>query len=234
MTQIREATPVKSILIVEDDAEMGLALDRGIQAEGYETVLVNNGVDALINVANLQFAVAVIDVMLPHMTGFEICRRVRETGSTMPMLLLTARDAIDDRVTGLDAGADDYLTKPFGFAELAARIRALIRGDPAEQWVKVIAGDLTLDSQSRRGHVGGRSLSLSPNEFMLLRGLITHLGEPSTRQEILQSVWGSSEHIDPNIVEQYISALRKKLSAGESNVSIVTVRGVGYLAKVTE
>jgi len=220
MTQIREATPVKSILIVEDDAEMGLALERGIQAEGYETVLVNNGVDALINVANLQFAVAVIDVMLPHMTGFEICRRVRETGSTMPMLLLTARDAIDD------------LTKPFGFAELAARIRALIRRDPAEQWVKVIAGDLTLDSQSRRGHVGGRSLSLSPNEFMLLRGLITHLGEPSTRQEILQSVWGSSEHIDPNIVEQYISALRKKLSAGESNVSIVTVRGVGYLAKV--
>lgn len=226
--------PVKSILIVEDDPEMGLALARGIQAEGYETVLVNNGVDALINLANEQFAVAVIDVMLPHMSGFEICRRVRETGSTMPMLLLTARDAIDDRVTGLDAGADDYLTKPFSFAELAARIRALIRRDPAEDWAKATAGDLTLDSQSRTGRIGERSLSLSPNEFTLLRGLITQLGVPNTRQEILESVWGPTTKVDVNIVEQYVSTLRKKLSARNSNVSIVTVRGVGYLAKVDE
>lgn len=225
---------MKSILIVEDDPQMGLALERGIQAEGYETVLVTNGVDALINVANEQFAVAIIDVMLPHMSGFEICRRVRETGSVMPMLLLTARDAVDDRVTGLDAGADDYLTKPFSFAELAARLRALIRRDPAEQWIKVTAGDLTLDSQSRKGQVGGRSLSLSPNEFMLLRGLLTQLGEPVTRQEILESVWGTATHIDANIVEQYVSTLRKKLSARDSNVSIVTVRGVGYLAQVDE
>ncbi|TFB47769.1 response regulator transcription factor [Cryobacterium tagatosivorans] len=225
---------MKSILIVEDDPQMGLALERGIQAEGYETVLVTNGVDALINVANEQFAVAIIDVMLPHMSGFEICRRVRETGSAMPMLLLTARDAVDDRVTGLDAGADDYLTKPFSFAELAARLRALIRRDPAEQWIKVTAGDLTLDSQSRKGQVGGRSLSLSPNEFMLLRGLLTQLGEPVTRQEILESVWGTATHIDANIVEQYVSTLRKKLSARDSNVSIVTVRGVGYLAQVDE
>ncbi|MDJ0379026.1 response regulator transcription factor [Cryobacterium sp. PH31-L1] len=225
---------MKSILIVEDDPQMGRALERGIQAEGYETVLVDNGVDALITLANGQFTAAIVDVMLPHMTGFEICRRVRQTGSAMPVLLLTARDAVDDRVSGLDAGADDYLTKPFSFAELAARIRALIRRDPAELWVKVTAGDLTLDSQSRKGQVGRNSLALSPNEFMLLRGLITQLGVPMTRGEILESVWGTATHIDTNIVEQYISTLRKKLAARESNVSLITVRGVGYLAKVDE
>lgn len=225
---------MKSILIVEDDPQMGLALERGIQAEGYETILVDNGVDALIKLANGQFTAAIVDVMLPHMTGFEICRRVRQTGSAMPLLLLTARDAVDDRVSGLDAGADDYLTKPFSFAELAARIRALIRRDPAELWVKVTAGDLTLDSQSRKGQVGRHSLALSPNEFMLLRGLITQLGVPVTRREILESVWGTATHIDANIVEQYISTLRKKLAARESNVSLITVRGVGYLAKVDE
>jgi two-component system OmpR family response regulator len=225
---------VKSILIVEDDATMGAALERGIQAEGYRVTRVTNGVDALVNVAKEQFSAAVVDVMLPGMSGFEICRRVRESGSTMPMLLLTARDAIEDRVTGLDSGADDYLTKPFSFAELAARIRALIRRDPSEQWVKVTVGDVTLDSQTRKGHVGDRSLALSPNEFLVLRGLLTRVGQPYGKDEILESVWGTSEHIDPNIVEQYISALRKKLAAKESNVSIATVRGVGYVAQVAE
>lgn len=225
---------MKSILVVEDDVAMGAALERGIQAEGYRTVLVTNGVDALIGVANEQFAAAVIDVMLPGMSGFEFCRRVRETGSTMPMLLLTARDAIEDRVTGLDSGADDYLTKPFSFAELAARIRALIRRDPAEQWVKVTVGDVTLDSQTRKAHVADHTLALSPNEFLVLRGLVTKLGETWGKQAILESVWGTSEHINPNIVEQYISALRKKLAAQGSNVSIVTVRGVGYAAQVAE
>jgi two-component system, OmpR family, response regulator len=229
-----DAQTMKSILIVEDDATMGAALDRGIQAEGYRCVLVTNGIDALINVAHEQFAAAVIDVMLPHMSGFEICRRVRESGSTMPMLLLTARDAIEDRVTGLDSGADDYLTKPFSFAELAARIRALIRRDPAEQWVKVTVGDITLDSQTRKAHIADHSLALSPNEFLVLRGLLTRTGETSAKQEILESVWGTSEHIDPNIVEQYISTLRKKLAALGSNVSIVTIRGVGYQAQVAE
>ncbi|TAL44328.1 MAG: response regulator transcription factor [Salinibacterium sp.] len=225
---------MKSILIAEDDEHMADALERGIRAEGYDTVVVGNGMDTLIQVATEHFAAAVIDVMLPSMSGFEICRRVRETGSTLPILLLTARDAVQDRVSGLDAGADDYLTKPFSFPELAARLRALIRRDPAEQWAKTTAGDLTLDSQSRRGFVGEQPLSLSPNEFMLLRGLVNHLGVPSTRQQILEEVWGTATHIDPNIVEQYISALRKKLASRGSTVSIVTVRGVGYFATVVE
>ena len=173
------------MLIVEDDEMMGRALERGLQAEGYDTVLVTNGVDALIHVAHQQFSAAVVDVMLPHMSGFEICRRIRETGSTLPMLLLTARDAIEDRVTGLDSGADDYLTKPFSFAELAARIRALLRRDPADQWVTASAGNLTLDSQTRKAHVDGQSLSVSPNEFLLLRTLILRLNQPLTRQQLL-------------------------------------------------
>jgi two-component system OmpR family response regulator len=213
---------------------MGPALERGIRAEGYDTVLVVNGVDALISATSDHFALAVIDVMLPGMSGFEVCRRIRQSGSTIPLLLLTARDAVDDRVAGLDAGADDYLTKPFSFAELAARMRALIRRDPAGQWIHVTAGDLTLDSQSRKGHIGGHSLALSPNEFVLLRELVTHLGAPVSRPEILEAVWGSAAHIDPNIVDQYISALRKKLAARESNVSILTVRGVGYRAVIEE
>jgi two-component system, OmpR family, response regulator len=224
----------KSILIVEDDEQLGLALERGIQAEGYETVLVTNGVDALINVASKQFSAAIVDVGLPHMNGFEICRRVRQTGSTLPMLLLTARDAVDDRITGLDSGADDYLTKPFSFPELAARIRALLRRDPSELWVLASAGDVVLDSQTRRGTANGRSLALSPNEFLLLRGLLVKGDEPSTTPEILESVWGSSAHIDTNIVQQYIRTLRKKLAAAESNLCIITVRGVGYFTVVAE
>jgi two-component system OmpR family response regulator len=223
---------MKSILIAEDDEHMAGALERGIRAEGYDTVVVGNGMDALIQLANDRFAAAVVDVMLPGMSGFEICRRVRETGSTLPILLLTARDAVQDRVSGLDSGADDYLTKPFSFPELAARIRALIRRDPTEQWAQITAGDLTLDSQSRKGFVRKQSLALSPNEFMLLRGLINHLGVPSSRQQILEEVWGTATHIDPNIVEQYISALRKKLASHGSAVKIVTVRGIGYFATV--
>ncbi|MFK4834803.1 response regulator transcription factor [Microbacterium sp. ZW T2_14] len=227
------AAAAKSILIVEDDEQMGLALVRGLRAEGYRTALVANGVDALINAAAGKFALAVVDVMLPQMSGFEVCRHVRESGNALPIILLTARDAVDDRVTGLDSGADDYLTKPFSFAELAARIRALIRRDPAAHRAEVTAGDLTLDSQSRKGYVAGESLALSPNEFMLLRELITRLEATATRTQLLEAVWGSAAHIDPNIVEQYISALRKKLAARDSIVSIVTVRGVGYFAAVS-
>lgn len=225
---------MKSVLIVEDDEQMGAALKSGLQEEGYETLLVDNGVDALIQVANRQFAAAVIDVMLPAMSGFEICRRVRQTGSTMPLLLLTARDAVDDRVTGLDAGADDYLTKPFSFVELAARIRALLRRDPAQLWVMVTVGDITLDSQARKGFVSGRPLALSPNEFVLLRLLLTHPDAPVSRVQILETVWGTTDSIDPNVVEQYISTLRKKLASAQSNVTIVTTRGVGYRTQAKE
>ena len=210
---------------------MGQVLERGIAAQDYATTLVTDGVAALIQVTQRQFAVAVIDVMLPGMSGFEVCRRLRESGSVVPVLLLTARDGIDDRVFGLDSGADDYLTKPFSFDELAARLRALMRRDAAEQWTLVTFGDVILDTQSRRARVGDRQMALSPNEFLLLKLLISQPDRTATRTGILDSVWGSP-HVDQNIVDQYVSTLRKKLAAHSSSVSILTIRGVGYRAEM--
>ncbi|CAN5351944.1 response regulator transcription factor [soil metagenome] len=223
---------VKSILVVEDDVQLSEALERGLLAEGYEVARVGNGIDALIALAKGTFSLAVVDVMLPSMSGLEISRRIREGGSTMPVLLLTARDAVDDRVNGLDAGADDYLTKPFSFAELAARIRALLRRETSESR-SVEAGNVRLDSDSRKAWVGERQLSLSPNEFLLLKALLSQVGTTLPRDEILRSIWGTVENIDRNILEQYISALRKKLAVRDSRVSIVTVRQVGYYAEVS-
>jgi two-component system OmpR family response regulator len=217
------------ILIVEDDPEMGRLLERGLTAEGYEVLLVDNGVDALIAVADQPFSLAAIDVMLPHMSGFEVCRRIRDSGHGFPLLLLTARDAVEDRVFGLDSGADDYLTKPFAFVELTARIRALLRREASAEKMSLTIGDLVLDSSSLRVSVGDRQLSMSPKEFALLRLLATNLGRTLSRTRILEDVWGSSEHIDQNIVEQYVSYLRRKLSPEDSGLRIRTVRGSGYV-----
>lgn len=225
---------MKSVLIVEDDEDMGRALERGIRAEGYETTFVGNGVDALIAAAHEQFSAAVVDVMLPGMSGFEICRHIRETGSTLPILLLTARDAIDDRVTGLDSGADDYLTKPFAFVELAARIRALLRRDANGGKLSLSVGQLVLDSASLRVTVGERQVAMSPKEFALLRLLASRLHTTVGRVAILEEVWGSAENIDPNIVEQYVSYLRRKLDPLPSGVRITTVRGAGYKLELAE
>jgi two-component system, OmpR family, response regulator len=149
------------ILIVDDNLEMGNLLARGLLAEGYEVAVVANGVDALIAVAHESFSLAAIDVMMPRMSGFEVCRRIRESGSTMPVLLLTARDAVEDRVFGLDCGADDYLTKPFAFVELAARIRALLRRNVSADKLTVTTGQLTLDSVTLRVSAGDKELSMS-------------------------------------------------------------------------
>ena len=224
---------MRAVIIVEDDPEMGQVLKRGIAAQDYTTTLVTDGVAALIQISQHQFAAAVIDVMLPGMSGFEVCRRMRESGSTVPVLLLTARDGIDDRVFGLDSGADDYLTKPFSFDELAARLRALMRRDAAEQWALVSFGNITLDAQTRRALVGDGQMALSPNEFLMLKLLLSQPDRTVSRPEILDFVWGSP-HVDQNIVDQYVSTLRKKLAAQSSSVSIVTIRGVGYQVEVTQ
>jgi two-component system OmpR family response regulator len=222
------------ILVVDDDPEMGRLLERGLLAEGYEVVVVANGVDALVAVAHESFSLAAIDVMLPQMSGFEVCRRIRQSGSTMPVLLLTARDAVEDRVFGLDSGADDYLTKPFAFVELAARIRALLRRDATGDKLTVTAGALTLDSATLRVSAGSKTLSMSPKEFAVLRLLALQAGTALSRMEILEEVWRTTENIDKNIVEQYISYLRRKLDPVETGVRIVTVRGVGYLLEVVK
>lgn len=222
------------ILVVEDDPEMGRLIERGLRAEGYDVVAVDNGVDALIAASREDFALAVIDVMLPRMSGFEVCRRIRESGSAMPVLLLTARNAVEDRVFGLDSGADDYLTKPFAFVELTARIRALLRREANGDRLTVTVGRIVLDSAALRVTVGGRQLSLSPKEFALLRFLATRTGTTVSRVDILEEVWGSAENIDHNIVEQYVSYLRRKLDPAGAGVRISTVRGAGYRMEATE
>ena len=219
------------ILIVEDDPTMGALLERGLGDEGYEVVRVENGIDALIAVSNDSFSAAAIDVMLPEMSGYEICRHLRNQGNLLPVLLLTARDSIDDRVHGLDSGADDYLTKPFAFAELSARIRALVRRDNAMPKPVLSVGNLELDVQAIRASLGGRIVPLSTKEFSLLRMLASRNGAVATRSEILQEVWGTTRHIDPTIVDQYVRYLRRKLQPLNSGVEIVTVRGSGYSLK---
>jgi two-component system OmpR family response regulator len=224
---------VTRILVVEDDPEMGRLLDRGLTAEGYEVRLVGNGVEALIAVAEEHFALVAVDVMLPKMSGFEVCRRIRDSGHTLPLLLLTARDAVEDRVFGLDSGADDYLTKPFAFVELTARIRALLRREAGGDKLSLAIGALVLDSGTQRVTLGERQLSVSPKEFALLRLLGSNPGQTLSRTRILDEVWGTSEHIDPNIVEQYVSYLRRKLDPEVARVTIRTVRGTGYALETT-
>jgi two-component system OmpR family response regulator len=221
------------ILVVDDDREMGALVAGGLRADGYEVTVVENGNEALIAVAREQFAAAAIDVMLPEMTGFEVCRHLRQQGSTLPVLLLTARDAVEDRVLGLDSGADDYLTKPFAFAEFSARIRALVRRDTVRPRPALRIGALELDAAAVRASVGGKAVPLSTKEFALLWLLASRACETLSRPEILTEVWGTTEHIDPTIVDQYLRYLRKKLEPVAAGISFVTVRGRGYRLEET-
>jgi len=215
------------VLTVEDEPEMADLLARGLRGEGYEVDVAADGVDALTLAKDGGYDIAILDVMLPGMSGFEICRWLRRQNPGMGIILLTARDAVDDRVTGLDAGADDYLTKPFEFAELAARLRAIRRRDAAGT-SRLDVGGLQIDSHRHEISAGGRELRLSRTEFDLLRLLAVNLGRVLPRAEILEALWGSASYIDPNIVDQYVSYVRRKLDAVGAPVRIVTARGVGY------
>jgi len=218
-------------LVVEDDPAMSRLLQRGLTEEGYEIDVVEDGVSALVAVANVPYAAAAIDVMLPEMTGFEICRRIREQGLSLPVLLLTARDAVEDRVKGLDAGADDYLIKPFAFAELSARLRAMIRREASAPRPVLELGRLALDTTTLTIGVDGKRVPLSVKEFALLRFLLSEPNVAHDRTRILDEVWGTSKHIDPNVVDQYIGYLRRKLDPLDPGMRIATVRGVGYRAE---
>jgi two-component system OmpR family response regulator len=216
------------LLVIEDDSEMRKLLERGLEAEGYDVRAIDNGVEALIAARDEVISGAVIDVMLPGMSGFEVCRRLRESEQSFPMLLLTARDSVEDRVFGLDSGADDYLTKPFDFAELSARMRALLRRNSGTDRMRISVGRLILDSEVLRVRKGETTIPTSPKEFALLRLLAADSGQSVSRTRILDTVWGGVDHIDPNIVDQYISYLRRKLEPEQCGFRIVTVRGSGY------
>lgn len=215
------------VLIVEDEPEMADLLARGLRGEGYLVDIADNGADAITLAGDGGYDIAVLDVMLPGMSGFEVCRWLRRQNDRLAIILLTARDAVDDRVRGLDAGADDYLTKPFEFAELAARLRALRRRDAIGASVLDVSG-LQIDVARHAISTGGDELRLSRTEFDLLRLLAAHVGRVMPRAEILDTVWGSATYIDPNIVDQYVSYVRRKLDAVDAPVRIVTSRGVGY------
>lgn len=213
------------LLLAEDDPAIAAAVRDGLRSDGYDVTIAETGTDALIAVEKDSFDLAALDVMLPGMDGFEVCRRVREAGHRLPILMLTARDAVEDRVRGLDVGADDYLTKPFAFPELAARLRALMRRHEQLGRTDIAVGDLVLHLDSDRLEAGGVPVSLSSREFQLLRLLAGRSGEVIDRETALDEVWGT-RHIDPQVVDQYIGYLRRKLSA--STVVIETIRGKGY------
>lgn len=216
------------ILVVEDDAQMATLLRRGLESEGHEVVVAVDGLFALDHLEKDFFDAAIADVMMPRLTGFELTRIVRSRGDSTPILLLTAREAVVDRVTGLDAGADDYLTKPFSFDELYARLRAIVRRELKDPRLSLQLGDLRLEVATYRAWKRERQLVLSPKEFLLLKYFMSNPDVVLTRTQILEEVWDYSNNIDANVVDQYVSYLRKKIDYPYGDSSIQTVRGVGY------
>jgi two-component system, OmpR family, response regulator len=216
------------LLIVEDDPGMSSFLQRALVKQGYSVVMADNGTDALWNIIENDFDAVVLDAMIPAPNGYEVCRRMREAGRWAPVLMLTARDSVPDRVTGLDAGADDYLTKPFALAELHARLRALTRRDPRERPVVLTVGDLTLDPVTRLVRRGDDVIDLSPKEFGLLEELMRRPGEVLTRTHLLHHVWDFAYEGDSNVVDVYVRYLRLKIDRPFNRSSLQTVRGVGY------
>ncbi|MBB2975226.1 DNA-binding response OmpR family regulator [Microbacterium endophyticum] len=217
------------VLIVEDDVQLGPLLVRGLAEEGYDAELLQDGPSALIRSRAVDFSMAVLDVMLPGMSGFELCRRLRGDHPALGILMLTARDDVDDRVKGLDAGADDYLVKPFAFAELTARLRAMRRREGLAPNPRIEMGNVLIDSHDHTVEIAGAPVSLSPKEFALLRLLAQNPGEVLARERILIEIWGTVQHTDPNIVDQYVSYLRRKIDPAGSGLVLRTVRGVGFV-----
>ena len=221
------------ILLVEDEVKLVHSLTKGLEEDGYRVTSVLNGDDALRLVIEITFDIAVLDWMLPGQNGIELLHSLRHAGNRIPVLLLTARDSIDDRVAGLDAGANDYLVKPFAFDELLARLRALLRRSAAVTGPMRVA-DLELDPVSRNASRAGRTLDLSAREFELLEFLMRHVDQTVSRDTLARDVWRDPEPGLSNVVDVYINYLRKKLEYGGLPRLIRTVRGQGYVLESPE
>lgn len=219
------------ILVIEDEAKIAAALKQGLEAEHYQVALASTGEEGFYRLGSETFDLIVLDLMLPGRDGLEILKTLREQGRETPVLILTARDAVEDRVLGLDSGADDYLVKPFAFPELLARIRALLRRGRSEQTLRLTTADLEVDLVTRKVVRGGRALDLTPREFEVLEYLLRHHGSIVSREMLSAEVWNEPSRATPldNLIDVYIARLRRKIDDGFSSKLIRTVRGVGFV-----
>jgi two-component system, OmpR family, response regulator len=228
LSDARSHNGLVRILVVEDETKLGHLLSRGLREEGYSADLAERGEEALWMAKAVEYDAILLDVMLPGLDGFDVCRRLRADGVWSPVLMLTARDAVDDRVTGLDAGADDYLAKPFSFEELLARLRALTRRAPIERPAVLEAGGLRLDPAAHRAWRGDVELDLSAKEFALLELFMRRPGSVLSRGQLLEGAWDMAFESRSNVVDVYVRYLREKIDRPFGCESIETVRGVGY------
>ena len=222
------------ILLVEDDLSVASFITKGLQEEQYAIDATGDGEEGYQMANTIPYDLLILDVMVPKMDGFTLCRRLREKGNTTPILLLTARDTVEDRVTGLDTGADDYLTKPFAFPELLARIRALLRRGNAQPATRLTVADLELDPIAHRVSRGGQDITLTNKEYALLEYLLRNVNRVLTRTAIIDHVWDIQYDSMTNIVDVHIRSLRAKIDRDFSPPLIQTIRGVGYMVKTPE
>jgi len=222
------------VLVVDDDPQLREALSRALELDGYDVSTARNGVKALDAISAERPDVMVLDVMMPYVGGLDVCRTLRERKDRLPILVLTARDEVGDRVAGLDAGADDYLTKPFALEELRARLRALLRrtaSEETDETEKLSYDDLVLDPMARTVHRGDRPIDLTRTEFALLELLMRNAGRPLQRDVIMDRVWGWESEPTSNSLEVFVGYLRRKTEADGEPRLIHTVRGVGYVLR---
>jgi two-component system, OmpR family, response regulator len=219
---------VVRVLVVEDEVKLAGIMRRGMRERGMRADVAPSGEDVLWMAGATEYGAIVLDVMLPGIDGFETCRRLRAAGVWAPVLLLTARDAVADRIAGLDGGADDYLVKPFAFEELLARLRALARRAPSERPPVLAVGELRLDPAARRVWRGAREIALTPTEFALLEAFMRHPGVALSRYQLLEHAWDAEYENRSNVVDVYVKALRDRIDRPFGADSIETVRGVGY------
>jgi len=213
-----------NVLVVQDDARIASFIKRGLEADGFAVRTASDGADGLRLTESSDFDLIILDLLLPTVTGEEFLTRLRETGSAVPVIVLTAKDAISDRVANLDAGADDYVTKPFSFAELLARVRARLRSSDQTDSTKISHGRVTVDVLAREAEIEGRSVELTSREFALLETLMHHPGQVLSQPQLIDQVWGYDHDTRSNVVEVYVGYLRRKLDPAV----VETVRGAGY------
>jgi two-component system, OmpR family, response regulator MprA len=226
-----DSSHMTRVLIVDDEPAVRAALDRALRLDRYDVELAGDGREALDRLAETRLDAVVLDVAMPGIDGLEVCRRLREAGDRTPVLMLTARDAVDDRVAGLDAGADDYLVKPFALKELKARLRALLRRTAGADGGALRFADLVLDPIAYEVHRGARRIELSRTEFHLLALFMEHPRQVLTRTQIFERVWGYDFGAGSNALGVYVGYLRRKTEAGGEPRVLHTVRGVGYVLR---